>query len=68
MAMSENQSRLGSYIRCSVTAGESYQAFLPPALPPEPPLDLLALQALFSQDNQPTGHPHAVADIPPDHH
>ena len=53
--MSDNQSRLGSYIRGSITAGETYQAFLPPALPPEPPLDLLALQGLLSKANQALG-------------
>lgn len=64
--MSDNQSRLGSYIRCSVTAGETYQSFLPPALPPEPPLDLLALQGLLSKANQALGKLDAVADILPD--
>ena len=64
--MSDNQSRLGSYIRCSVTAGETYQAFLPPALPPEPPLDLLPLQGLLSKANQALGKLDAVADILPD--
>lgn len=66
IAMSDNQNRLGSYLRCSVTAGEAYQAFLPPALPPKPPLDLLALQGLLSKANQALGRLDAVADILPD--
>lgn len=61
-----NQGRLGSYIRCSVTAGESYQAFLPPALPPQPPLNLLPLQGLLSKASQALGKLDAVADILPD--
>ncbi|MGE3623884.1 MAG: Fic family protein [Bdellovibrionales bacterium] len=61
----DNQSRLGSYIRCSV-AGEVYQAFLPPALPPLPPVNLLGLQGLLSKANQALGKLDAVADILPD--
>ena len=60
-----NQSRLGSYIRCSV-AGEAYKAFLPPALPPLPPINLLGLQGLLSKANQALGKLDAVADILPD--
>lgn len=63
--MSGDNSRLGSYIRCSV-AGETYQAFLPPALPPQPPLNLLGLQGLLSKANQALGKLDAVADILPD--
>lgn len=63
--MSGDQSRLGSYIRCSI-AGEAYQAFLPPALPPQPPLNLLGLQGLLSKANQALGKLDAVADILPD--
>lgn len=63
--MSGDNSRLGSYIRCSV-AGEAYQAFLPPALPPQPPVNLLGLQGLLSKANQALGKLDAVADILPD--
>lgn len=38
--MPKNQ-RLGSYITCS-TAGETYAAYVPPPLPPNPPLRLTA--------------------------
>jgi Fic family protein len=63
--VSDNQNRLGSYIRCSVAA-EAYQAFLPPALPPEPPVNLIPLQGLLSKANQALGKLDAVADILPD--
>ena len=62
--MSENN-RLGTYIRCSA-AGESYQAFLPPPLPPQPPIDLVPLQKLLSQANQALGKLDAVSNILPD--
>ena len=57
--------RLGSYLRCSV-AGEHYQAFLPPPLPPEPPLNLIPLQNLLAKANQALGKMDAVSDILPD--
>lgn len=66
MTIFDSQSRLGTYIRCRVTVGESYQAFLPPALPPEPPINLLALQGLLSKASQALGKLDAVADILPD--
>lgn len=58
-------SRLGSYLRSS-TAGEVYQAFLPPPLPPTPPIDLIPLQGLLSKANQALGKLDAVAEILPD--
>ncbi len=58
--------RLGKYIKCSVT-GEAYQAFLPSDLPPNPPVDLIPLQALLAKANQALGKLDAVSDILPDH-
>lgn len=63
----ENNNRLGNYIRCSVT-GESYQAFLPPPLPPAPPLDLVPLQNLLAAAHQALGKLDAVSTILPDSH
>ena len=60
-----SQNRLGTYIRSSV-AGENYQAFLPPALPPHPPLNLLELHDILSIANQALGKLDVVADILPD--
>jgi hypothetical protein len=60
-----SSSRLGSYIRCS-TAGKMYQAFLPPPLPPTPPIDLVPLQGLLSKANQALGKLDALAEILPD--
>ena len=64
--MPDYQGRLGSYIQCSVAAGESYQAFLPPPLPPQPPLNLVPLQGLLAKASQALGKLDAVADIMPD--
>ena len=47
----ENKSRLGTYITTSVT-GEPVQAFNPPALPPNPPLELGALYQHLDRANQ----------------
>lgn len=65
--MSDHLTRLGSYLRCSV-AGETYQAFLPPPLPPHPPLNLTPLQTLLSKANQAVGKLDAVSDTLPNSH
>src|SRR6266550_717512 len=47
----EKSSRLGSYIS-TTTADETVKAFVPPALPPDPPLDLSGLYQLLDRANQ----------------
>jgi len=42
MSNSESGQRLGRYVETPV-AGEIVRAFIPPALPPVPPVDILAL-------------------------
>lgn len=59
--------RLGKYIRCSVS-GESYQAYIPSPLPPEPAINLISLQKTLSKANQALGKLDAVSDILPDSH
>lgn len=61
----QESTRLGSYLK-STLAGETYQAFLPPALPPVPPLDLVPLQKLLVRAGQAIGRLDGVADVIPD--
>lgn len=61
----QRTNRLGTYIRASV-AGESYQAFMPPPLPPEPPIDLMSLQGLLSKANQTLGKLDGASETLPD--
>lgn len=57
--------RSGTYVRCSV-AGESYQAFVPPALPPEPAVNLIPLQGVLSQASQALGKLDEASEMLPD--
>ncbi len=60
------QSRLGSYETTSV-AGESVRAFIPPPLPPRPPLDLSAERHdLLEKANRSLGRLDGVATLFPD--
>ncbi len=61
----DKSGRLGSYITANV-AGESYQAFLPPPLPPEPPLDLIPLQKLLLRAGRAVTRLDTVSEIIPD--
>lgn len=62
--MAENN-RLGTYIKRSV-AGESYHVFVPPALPPQPPINLSPLARLLAKASTATGRLDAVAEFLPD--
>ena len=61
--MKKANPRLGTYIRCS-TAGENYQAFVPPPLPPQ--IDLSQLQKTLSEANQALGKLNAILETLPD--
>ncbi len=64
MTDSDNQ-RLGRYVRCT-TAGEAYQCFIPPELPPVPPIQLdLALQKLLVEASRALGELDSVSNILP---
>src|SRR5437016_10621162 len=58
-------SRPGAYIKSSI-AGENYQAFLPPPLPPVPPLDLTSLQKLLVRAGEAVGRLDGASDVLPD--
>lgn len=57
--------RIGSYVTNNV-AGESYEAFLPPPLPPEPPIDLIGLQNLLLRAERAVTRLDTIADVIPD--
>jgi len=58
-------SRLGSYV-LKTLGGESFRAYVPPRLPPEPPLALQSLLPLLEQANQALGRLDGLASILPD--
>ncbi len=60
------KSRLGHFFPCT-TAGERYQAFVPPTLPPDPPLQLDAGHyELMEKANRALGRLDGVATLLPD--
>jgi hypothetical protein len=58
-------SRLGIYV-LKTFRDESFQAYVPPPLPPDPPLDLQPLLPLLEQANQALGRLDGLASILPD--
>jgi len=57
--------RLGSYVKCTVT-DESFHAFVPPPLPPEPGLDIRSFQNLLTRASQAVGKLNGVSGVLPD--
>jgi Fic family protein len=63
--MADRSKRLGAYV--VTTAGdERVRAFVPPPLPPEPPVQLNPLQSLLEQANQALGRLDGLASVLPD--
>ena len=61
----DKNSRLGSYVS-TTTAGETVRAFVPPPLPPEPPLDLSGLYQNLDRANQALGRLYGLTTLLPD--
>jgi len=59
------QSRLGRYVTNTVS-GEAVRSFVPPPLPPDPPLRMEGMQHLLEQANQAIGRLDGVASVLPD--
>jgi Fic family protein len=57
--------RLGAYV-ASAVGGERVRAFVPPPLPPQPPVQLEGLQGLLEKANQALGRLDGLASILPD--
>ena len=65
MTISENSSRLGKLVTIS-TAGEVTRAFIPPALPPEPMVQMDQLYGPLERANRALGRLDGIASILPD--
>ncbi len=65
MAQDTENTRLGGY-SISVFGGETVRAFLPPRLPPVPPLQLARLHLVLEQANQALGRLDGIASVLPD--
>jgi Fic family protein len=63
--VTENKSRLGTYVTTTVT-GESVNAFIPPNLPPNPPLELAGLYEHLDRANQALGRLDGLTTLLPD--
>jgi Fic family protein len=61
----ERNTRLGTYVS-TTTAGEVVRAFVPPPLPPEPPVDLTGLYQQLDRANQALGRLDALTTLLPD--
>lgn len=63
----EANSRLGHFV-VSTTAGERVRAFIPPPLPPDPPLNLTRLQRRLERASQALGRLDGLTRLLPDPH
>lgn len=58
--------RLGKFIQSSVVGGESYRAYVPAPLPPDPPIDLTRLYPLLDKANTALGRLDGMSMVLPD--
>ena len=63
--VTEDKSRLGSYVTTTVT-GEPVRAFIPPGLPPNPPVELAVLYQHLDRANQTLGRLDGLTTLRPD--
>ena len=63
--VTENKSRLGTYVTTTVT-GEPVRAFIPPGLPPNPPVELAGLYQRLDRANQALGRLDGLTTLLPD--
>ncbi len=64
--MAPSPSRLGRHVT-TVAGGETVRAFLPPPLPPDPPVDVMPLLRLLSAADQALGRLDGIATLLPSH-
>jgi len=65
--MDDFSKRQGRYVTVS-TQGESFRAYIPPSLPPAPPLQMEKLASLLEQATQALGRLDGIVSILPDIH
>jgi Fic family protein len=65
MKKASNKKRLGSYVS-RASAGETYKSFVPPALPPDPPLNMDRLYKPLDKAMRAMGELDALAKLLPD--
>lgn len=58
--------RIGRFIKHNPSGQEAYQAYLPPDLPPEPPIDMTDLYPLLDQANTALGRLDGMSMVLPD--
>src|SRR2546428_13041279 len=61
----EHKSRLGTYVTTTVT-GDPVRAFIPPGLPPNPPVELAGLHQHLDRANQALGRLDGLTTLLPD--
>lgn len=62
----DKSTRIGQYVKGSIVAGEHYSAYVPCALPPNPPLDLTEIYPLLDQANAALGRLDGMSMVLPD--
>ncbi len=60
------ENRIGRYVKSSVVGGESYNAYIPKPLPPDPPLKLAELYSLLDKANTAIGRLDGMSMVLPD--
>jgi Fic family protein len=63
--VTEDKSRLGTYVTTTVS-GEPVRAFIPPGLPPDPPVELAGLYQHLDRANQALGRLDGLTTLLPD--
>ncbi len=58
--------RLGRYVQSAFVGGESYRAYVPAPLPPDPPLDMARLYPLLDKANTALGRLDGMSMVLPD--
>ncbi|MEM9680736.1 MAG: Fic family protein, partial [Bacteroidota bacterium] len=62
----DKSDRIGTYVKGSAVGGESYKAYIPKPLPPEPPLDMAEIYPLLDQANLALGKLDGMSMLLPD--